>query len=122
MNDAEAGTFIAREQRRFERGLCLLLDQGSFPMKAFPAFPVVRVMSLRSLRTCLIARDRDVRRVDLFRDRARFTRLPPQTTLHLDFFDTSIQRRAFASFLALLQCLRVSTAARLHTGAIVAYA
>ena len=34
-------------------------------MKAFPAFPVVRVMSLRSLRTCLIARDRDVRRVDL---------------------------------------------------------
>lgn len=65
MNDAEAGTFIAREQRRFERGLCLLLDQGSFPMKAFPAFPVVRVMSLRSLRTCLIARDRDVRRVDL---------------------------------------------------------
>jgi len=39
MNDSEASTFIAREQRRLERGLCLLLDSGSFLMKAFPAFP-----------------------------------------------------------------------------------
>jgi len=87
MNDFEASTFIAREQTRFERGLCLLLDPGSFLMKAFPAFPACgRSDVFRSLRTCLSARDRDLRGVDPCElELVSLDSRPPQTTQHLDF-------------------------------------